>query len=183
VIDMNYKFEDMDVIVMSDQAFLSRLIHFFVGKWSHCFIVTDAKDGTIVHADGGRVTRESLDSMLLRSPQYELVVLRTKRGVGFSNFKGRRWLNAQVGRKYDTLNAVARGLYRFLSWFGISRNSTSVFDDSNKYICSVLVGGMFDNQDIALRDKVDWTQLEPQDLLASDVLDTVSVIRQGESNA
>ena len=167
------KLEDLDIIIMSDQSFWSRLINFFVGKWSHCVVVTEASSNLIVHADGGEVRRETLDELLTRCPSYKLKVLRVRKGTEFSKRVARRWLYEQIGKEYDIPNAIGRGIYRLLSWFGVKRDNPSLLDNPNKYICSELIGAMFDYQGLEVLKTAHYTQLEPGDLQDAPFLEEV----------
>lgn len=171
-----------DIVVMTDQAFLSRVIHFFVGKWSHVFIALT--NDMIVHADGGEVRKEILGNMLAKSPKYELVVLRLKPEYQeqFSKIKAMQYVESQLKEKYNTMNAIGRGVYRFLSWFGINRKGESVFYDDKQLICSVFGGGMYEDQGLEIKKNVHWTQLEPADVLASDLFDVAEIIKEGDVN-
>jgi hypothetical protein len=172
--------EDLDVFVLSDQSWVSRVIAFFIGKWNHAGIILNAHTQEIAHADCGKVMKEPLSRMLSRSPKWELKILRLRPEHKMNKEKALKFVQSQVGKKYGTMNAIGRGIYRFFSWLGISRKDRSIFYDDNELICSVFVASILDDQSIITRDHVHFTQMEPEDFLASDKFTVTQTINYKE---
>jgi hypothetical protein len=167
--------KDIDIVLIDDNSFFSRVVNFFIGKWSHCFIMYNQYGPVIIHADGGKVRMETLDGLLKGVGDYKFKAFRLRKDYVFDKARAIEYLNEQRGKKYNIMNAIGRGLYRLAYYlFRLKRDSTSIFYDTNHFICSVLVGGLFKDQGIDIKQDVDWTQLEPGDIEDSLIFEEVT---------
>ncbi len=158
----------LDVLVMTDSSFLSRVVKFFIGKWTH--VVFYVGYNTILHADGGAVKVETLQGYLQKFPDTVIAVARIKHpSVILKKDLVIHELYALLKAKYDTRNAIARGVYHMFYYLGVSRSKPSIFDVKTKFFCPEPFGYVMKKEfGLNIRPNVHYTNLEPRDYLALD---------------
>jgi len=160
--DNKGEIKKFNVVVTRDDGFISKIIQFFMGGYSHVFM--SFGENVIFHADAGKVRFDTLENLCKNSPNMVAHVLKPK-----FNFN-RKYAHSKCmeldNSPYDTLNAIARLYYKIAWYFGIRRYNPSKFDSSTQYICSVLIPFIFGITWV--RPRVNPSQLVPEDYLAPD---------------
>lgn len=150
-------FKPLDIVLTRDAGFLSRVIIFFIGGWSHVAIFID--NVFLVHADGGMVRATKIEKFFTPGTEYK--ILRYDAIPDIDRDKLRADAVGFIGKEYDLTGIVGRLLSRLFAALGITV-SASWLNHPQKYFCSEMVGEIFKKQGILIRGKEPAT-LEPAD--------------------